>query len=347
MSRKAEAICITDTHANPNNLKLQESIWSQLFDIAEERGIKRVFHLGDMVHARKAQPLGVLEHLCWVKDNLAKRGLDFIGICGNHDKVSLESMFAYPTLYDSENFKIVDSTYELSINKNLSAWFMSYFPETTTAPDILKNMSEMVDNSKKNILCAHQGVNGGLSHENATTNKELPTESFASFDLTMLGHYHNANVVEHKGGHEIRYIGSSHASNYGEDNDKGFTIIYDDGSIEFVNSEFPKFETIEVEVDKVDGKWLSETKKHISESGNNVRVVVTGDESELKSISKQKFSDIGVKKLKLNTENVSIRNEKNEVVFVNLDKATVRKEYKKFCVSNEIDYDFGFEYLNL
>ena len=345
--RKAVAICITDTHAHSNNIELQESIWGQLFDLAEERNIKKVFHLGDMVHARKAQPLEVLEHLVWVKRCLLDRGLDFTGICGNHDKVSLESFFAYPSLYDSNEFKIVDKTYSLSINDNLSVWFMSYFPETTTAPKILKEVSEMVDTNKINILCSHQGVNGGLSHDNATINKELPTEAFKVFNLTLLGHYHNANVVEHDGCHEIRYIGSSNATNYGEDNEKGFTIIYDDGSIEFVNSEFPKYETISVEVDKVDGKWLSETKKHIKESGSNVRVIVSGDESELKGIQKKKFSEIGVSKLLLNSESVAIRNENNKVVFVNLDKKTVLKEYKRFAINQEIDSSLGIEYLNL
>ena len=208
-------------------------------------------------------------------------------------------------------------------------------------------MSLRVKKTKKNILCAHQGISGGLSHENATINKELPAESFKAFDLSLLGHYHNANVVEHNGSHEIRYIGSSNATNYGEDNNKGFTIIYDDGSIEFTNSEFPKFETIEVDVAEITGKWMSTTKKHIASSGNNVRVIVNGDESELKKLKKQKFSDIGIKKVIRKNDSVAIdMTDLDKVSFVSLDKKTALKEYKKFCVSQEIDPSFGLEYLD-
>jgi len=345
MGRKPIAICITDTHAHSNNIEIQENIWNQLFVLAKERGIKRVFHLGDMVHARKAQPLNVLKHLNWIKENIKDRSLDFTGICGNHDKVSLESLFAYPTLYDSDGFNVVEETQELQINDGLSIWFMSYFPETTTAPKILSEMSLRVKKSKKNILCAHQGISGGLSHENATINKELPAESFKAFDLSLLGHYHNANVVEHNGSHEIRYIGSSHATNYGEDNNKGFTIIYDDGSIESINSEFPKFETIDIEVSEISGKWLSNTKKHIASSGNNVRLIVSGDESDLKKLKKQKFSDIGIKKVIRKNDNVSIESVDDKVAFVSLDKKDALKEYRKFCINQEIDPSFGLGYL--
>lgn len=345
--RKPYALTLTDTHATPNNLKLQESIWKQAVRYCLDNKIPTIYHMGDWVTARKAQSLEVLKHLDWVKKLLYENGIVLIGISGNHDKSNQESIFAYPNIYGNDiDFRIVEERYDEQLSDSVHIHLLPYFPETGSYNDKLEDAKKRVVKGKKNILLTHAGVNGGLAHENATVNKEIPADAFVGFDMVLIGHYHNRNKIDFDLV-DIWYTGSAFASNYGEDNEKGFTIIYDDGSIEFVNSEFPKFETIEVEVDKVDGKWLSETKKHISDTGNNVRVVVTGDESELKSISKQKFSNIGVKKLKLNTENISVRNDRNEVVFVNLDKATVKKEYKKFCVNNEIDHDFGFEYLNL
>lgn len=341
------ALILTDTHATPNNLILQESIWEQAVKYCLDNNIQTIYHMGDWVTARKAQSLEVLKHLDWVKKLLFENGLVLIGISGNHDKSNQESVFAYPNIYgDDIDFRIVEECYDEQLSDSVHIHLLSYFPETGSYKSKLDDAKKSIVKGKKNILLTHIGISGGLSHENATINKEVPAGIFNEFDLVLTGHYHDRNKLEHDDV-DIWYTGSAFASNYGEDNEKGFTIIYDDGSIEFVNSEFPKFETIKVEVGEVDGKWLSETKKHISKTGNNVRVELTGDESELKSISKQKFSSIGVKKLTLNAENVSIRNDKNEVVFVNLDKATVKKEYKRFCINNEIDHDFGFEYLSL
>ena len=75
-----------------------------------------------------------------------------------------------------------------------------------------------------------------------------------------------------------------------------------------------------------------------------MRVIVTGDESELKKVKKQKFSDIGVKKLQLSVDSVGLEVAKC-TDFVSLDKEAVIKGYKKFCINQEIDPEFGLEYL--
>jgi exonuclease SbcD len=345
--RKPIGIGLADTHAHDNNLKLQVSIWKQAVELAKKLDVDKLFHLGDWVVERKAQSLGVLEHLEEMKEYVKYHNLELIGISGNHDKTNQESIFAYPNLYGGSGFHIVEDFHEEIISEDLSVWFLPYFPEMGTYPDKVEMIKKMMNKDKRNILITHIGVNGGLAHESATINKEVSAGLFEGFYSVQIGHFHNRNLVEHDGTAIIWYVGSTHAANYGEDNEKGFTIFYDDGSIEFHNAEFPKFETIKVDVEEVDGKWLSETKKYIKETGINVRVIVTGDESELKKIKKQKFSDIGVKKLKLNAESVAIRGEDNKVVFVSLDKKAVKKLYKKFSVNNEIDPSFGLEYLDM
>ena len=272
---------------------------------------------------------------------MGKNNIGLVGITGNHDRTNLESVFAYPNIFNDENFRIVEESYQEVVG-DIEFSFLSYFPETGSYKERFNNIK--VSKTKFTILHTHIGISGGLSHKNATINKEVPSDMFGDFDLVTSGHYHNFNKVENSVGTDIYYIGSAYAANYGEDNDKGFTIIYDDGSIEFHQTDFPRYETISVDISDVDGKWLSSTKKHISETGSNIRVIVTGDESELKKIKKQKFSDIGVKKLKLDTDSVGLEANKNRA-FVSLDKDTVRKEYKKFCVSQEIDPDFGTSYL--
>ena len=342
--KKAIALHLTDTHANNNNLDLQESIWLQATRVCKELKIKHICHGGDWVTSRKAQSLAVLEHMVWIKDLLKKNNIDLIGITGNHDKTNQESVFAYPNLLDEECFSIIEESYCMNISAKVDIYFISYFPELGSFKERFENI-RIMDPKKKSILVCHQGINGGLSHKNATINKELPTGMFDAFDTVLVGHYHNRNLVEHDGDNDIWYTGSTYAANYGEDNDKGFTIIYDDGSIEFHQTDFPRYETISVDVTEIDGKWLSTTKKHIASTGTNVRVIVTGDESELKKVKKQKFSDIGVKKLQLNIDSVGLIDPRGSATYVSLDKETVRREYSKFCVSQEIDSYFGISYL--
>lgn len=351
MSKKALAIHLTDTHATDNNLKLQESIWKQAVELSVSNGRCDIFHGGDWVTARKAQSLEVLEHLVWVRDLLQKKNINLIGISGNHDKTSQESVFAYPNLLNNEMFELVDETHTEHFD-NARATFMSYFPEEGTCKERIKKLISDLEMSHvdgiKEIFICHQGFNGGLSHKNATSNKELPIEILEFFDTVLIGHYHNRNNIENDFDTDIWYTGSTHANNYGEDNEKGFTIIYDDGSIEFINAEFPKYETIQVDISDIDGKWMKQTKNHINDSGNNVRLIITGDESELKKVKPAKFSEIGIKQLKKNSDNIAIRDESNKVVFVSLDKETVIKEYKKFAVEIEIeDVEFGVEYLSV
>ena len=347
MGRKPITLCLTDTHASDNNLNLQESIWAQAVELCKKLKIKRIRHLGDFVHTRKSQSLAVLKHLLWIRSYLKDEGIDFLGITGNHDRTNLESSFSYPTLLGDKGFDIVD-IFKVEIIGNIRISHLSYFPEEGSYKEkLLSLIATLEKDSDKyfDILHTHIGISGGLSHKNATINKEIPIQCFEFFDRVNSGHYHNANELENDFGTSINYIGSSHATNYGEDNNKGFTIIYDDGSIEFINSEFPKFETIDVDVSEISGKWLSNTKKHIASSGNNVRLIVSGDESDLKKLKKQKFSDIGIKKVIRKNDNVSIESVDDTVAFVSLDKKAALKEYRKFCINQEIDPSFGLGYL--
>jgi len=345
-NKKPKYIFLTDTHATDNNLDLQVSVWKQAIDLCIKLDVKTILHGGDFVTARKAQSLEVLEHLVWVKNSIINSGLNLIGIAGNHDKTDQESIFSYPKLLNDESFRIIDNYENIKLD-NFTISFLPYFPETGSYKDKYKKMSNeaILNKSEKNILLTHIGVNGGLAHENATSNKEVPADMFVEYDLVLIGHYHNRNKIECDIDTDIWYVGSAAPKDFGEDNRKGFTIIYDDCSIEFVDAKFPKFRTVNIEQSEINDSFIEELKKDISENKTNIRVIIDGDESELKALKKEIFSEIGVKKVKLNSNDVSLINKLDKVEFVNLDKSTLRSEYKKFCVSCEIDPKLGLEYI--
>lgn len=110
---------------------------------------------------------------------------------------------------------------------------MAYFPEDGS---FTERLQEIIDNelsishTRQNILYIHEGINGALSQP---SDKELPAKIFEPFDKILVGHYHNRTKIKNT---NIEYIGSSRQHNFGEDEEKGYTILYSDGSHKFVKT---------------------------------------------------------------------------------------------------------------
>ena len=341
MSKQPIGVVLTDTHLTKNNTADVEEIWLQGIDLAEELKINKIYHGGDIVTAREAQPLNVLLSIQKSLRDLAEAGMQVDAILGNHDLVNQEAFEGYPSIFNCSHFKVHGESYSYD-HGTVVVHMLSYFPEKGSYKDRLETLKTNIVPGKKNILITHIGVNGGLSHANATINKEVPAGIFDGFDKVLIGHYHNQCQIE---GYEIYYIGSTHQQNFGEDVNKGFTVIYDDGSHEFVKSDMPEYHTYHKNVEEADSKFLKELKNLKESTQNHIRVVLTGDESKLKSVDKKAFAEAGVNRLQLKDESVAIRKDDQESTFVNYDKEQLIKEYELFSVDQEIDSELGLDYL--
>jgi len=67
---------------------------------------------------------------------------------------------------------------------------------------------------------------------------------FDSFDLVASGHYHDWSEI----GENIVYFRSAYQANFGEDDNKGFTVVYDDCSLEYIQSKFPIYRKIIIDM---------------------------------------------------------------------------------------------------
>ncbi len=74
------------------------------------------------------------------------------------------------------------------------------------------------------------------------------------------------------------YVGSTDPRNFGEDNEKGVTIIYNDGSHEFVNLQFKPFVTVDLIGEDLTSELLSKVQAKAAEA--HVRLRVEGTISE-------------------------------------------------------------------
>lgn len=345
--KKPIALVMTDSHKHRENIRQVEDIEEQAIALCKAHGIDRLFHGGDMVTARQAQPLSVLSSILRFRDRLLSEGIRIDIIEGNHDKTDLEDTEGYISIFSTDTFRVhgTASSHHFP-GTDVVLHMLPYFPETGTYVERLTALTDSLDLSRYNILLTHVGINGGLAHESASTNKEVPAECFAGFDKVLVGHYHNRCRVEAE--NEIHYVGSTHPQNFGEDNEKGFTLIYSDGSHEYVRARFTEYHTLTLDVAEADLKFLKNLKKRIDQTGDRVRVVLTGDESRLRAVDKRAFADAGVSKLKLLEDTVDFDGSGEgtpQAAYHNFTKQDIIKEYKVFSLANELSPELGLEYL--
>jgi DNA repair exonuclease SbcCD nuclease subunit len=169
---------------------------------------------------------------------------------------------------------------------------------------------------------------------------------FEVFDLIFVGHYHNKQSLNEK----IHYIGSIKPLNYGEDNDKGCVVLYDDLSFEYVRASFKKFEKISIDIDNLTQKDIKKLAEQYKNTVDNVRIEFKGDASKLKALDFTELDNLGIdikNKQKELIEGVNLA-EHNEVI--SFDKEALLIEFDDFCVINNIEESgkkYGLEKLNI
>ena len=82
----------------------------------------------------------------------------------------------------------------------------------------------------------------------------------------------------------------------GENNEKGFTVLYSDGSHEFAKSKFKEYIKVRVDVDKASKKELNDLVTEYSNQTKHsyVRFVLEGTEDKIKSINKDVLQSSGI-----------------------------------------------------
>ena len=332
--KKIVALILTDTHLTKSNYALVRSIFEQAIDICKEKDIKRIYHIGDFFTSREAQPLNVLLEAQEIFSMIKKSGIKLSIVAGNHDKVSLESEDSYLDVFDKDCI-LIKKEYSEEVD-GLNICWLPYFKEKGSYSKRLNNITDGIIRHKKNILLTHIAIDGVSNNDSSPVENDIKRTLFKEFDKVLCGHYHFQQNFEN-----IYYIGSSHASNFGEDSMKGFTLLYDDASIEFIKSKFPEYIKIKVDVD--DKKQLLELEKKHANSKDNVRFVLTGNKEKLQSFKKDGLVGKGID-IKFESDDVivSSNNEKVQVY----DRSNLKVAFDKFVLANEIkDKEFGENYL--
>lgn len=338
------ALTINDSHASKDNLSEFKKNWDEALEICKKYGIQYLVVGGDLWLSRSSQTLDVLMA---VREAILKATqlyhLYVIIAEGNHCKVNQESIEGYSHIFsDYESVEVVDEFTEIDLTDDVSLWVMSYFPENGS---FIKRFQEMQQNCcvnphKKNLLYIHEGIRGGLSNP---SDDELPANIFTGWDAVLVGHYHDRKQIP---GTKIEYIGSSRQHNFGEDEEKGYTIVYSDGSTEFIKNQVnQRYRVIEVDIADMDENFLTMLEKIKADERYKVKVRVKCDSAQASSVNKQSLAEHGANKIELVTEQTEILHTEQCSITQKFDKSGIKEEYTNFCSQKSIDNQLGLHYL--
>jgi exonuclease SbcD len=339
-------LLLNDIHISKDNIPAFKANWQEAIDICRKMDVKEIAIGGDLFFSRAAQTLDVLLAVHDALLTAAEHGIHVTIAEGNHDKVNQENERGYCHVFDQHSNVLVCDEYvslPLGDDCRFVLHMMGYFPEDgsfCTRLDRLKE--EALDPKRLNFLYIHEGINGALAQPN---DKELPAKIFEDFDKVFVGHYHNRTIIDKT---RIEYIGSSRQHNFGEDEEKGYTVIYTDGSHEFIkNQANTRYRVIDVAAERA-GLHLMDELREIDAGGRyKVKVRVHAPQAAMKSVDKAALLDAGATKVELIADDEEMFEVAASSLFEKFDSHRIRETYEEFCREKQIDdVAIGLEYLS-
>lgn len=339
-------LLMNDIHISKDNIPAFKANWQEAIDICRKMDVKEIAIGGDLFFSRAAQTLDVLLAVHDALLTAAEHGIHVTIAEGNHDKVNQENERGYCHVFDQHSNVLVCDEYvllPLGDDCRFVLHMMGYFPEDgsfCTRLDRLKE--EALDPKRLNFLYIHEGINGALAQPN---DKELPAKIFEEFDKVFVGHYHNRTIIDKT---RIEYIGSSRQHNFGEDEEKGYTIIYTDGSHEFIKNKVnTRYRVIDVSAERAGLHLMDELREIDADGRYKVKVRVHAPQAAMKSVDKAALLDAGATKVELIADDEELLEVAASSLFEKFDSHRIRETYEEFCREKQIDdVAIGLEYLS-
>ena len=339
-------LLLNDIHISKDNIPAFKANWQEAIDICRKMDVKEIAIGGDLFFSRAAQTLDVLLAVHDALLTAAEHGIHVTIAEGNHDKVNQENERGYCHVFDQHSNVLVCDEYvslPLGDDCRFVLHMMGYFPEDgsfCTRLDRLKE--EALDPKRLNFLYIHEGINGALAQPN---DKELPAKIFEDFDKVFVGHYHNRTIIDNT---RIEYIGSSRQHNFGEDEEKGDTVIYTDGSHEFIKNKVnTRYRVIDVSAERAGLHLMDELREIDADGRYKVKVRVHAPQAAMKSVDKAALLDAGATKVELIADDEEVLEVAASSLFEKFDSHRIRETYEEFCREKQIDdVAIGLEYLS-
>ena len=294
MNNKPIALIITDSHFNKDNHDQVNEVLDQAIERAEELGVEYIFHCGDVFTDRTGRKLVDFSSFNRFLTRLYDRHLKLYIIPGNHDKTNLDSNESYLDVYDKwPGVTVVNQPWLFQLSPNCIFAFLPFYKKDKYKEELKKltrDINKKYGIEQDVVLLTHQAIDGVRNNDGSIVKKHLAPKIFSRFNKVFVGHYHDRQSFGN-----IHYIGSLLPQNFGEDNEKGWAIVYDNFRHDLENAEFKKFLKVKVDLDSPVGQIMLQKmiKKHQS-SNDNVRIIVKGKPEQLVTVNKNEIKNLGL-----------------------------------------------------
>ena len=330
--KKPITIIFNDIHIkNGNEDSVYEGV-KHLVEYANKVGVKEVILNGDVFDSRSFQRLSHLKCFENILELFRVNGILCHTNVGNHDKTLYNSVESFLDAFKYHpSIKLYPKIEDVKIMDKIFT-FSPFFEDSILC-------KQLEEHSGTDVLIGHWSCDGstylGKTDENKVINKKL----LSKWDKVYLGHYHNYHEVNSNTTH----LPSLLQDNFGEDNIKGFSVIYDDLSYEVIKGKFKEFKKVVIDLNETSIQSIKELIKNDKNSSNVVRFEFIGEESKLKSLDKSIFKDTGIdvklkydKKYDFNDSNLEMP--KITEVFTKKD---IEEDFKSFCDKKDYDHNYG------
>jgi exonuclease SbcD len=344
MSKKPLIVFSTDWHLESNNITAITDLVRQQCELAKSLEVKYIGCLGDVFNSRIAQREEILTAFGRILDIISSYDLELWLIPGNHDKTVYTGFDSFLNPYKHHPcLKLIDKAGGIPFN-DIYLHFLPFFSEEVWLNQFDELCKYIVKGGvdSKHILCTHIAVNGSMNNDKTVVSCGIKTSMFKDFFKVFSGHYHDPQTI----GTNFYHLPSIQQNNFGENTDKGFTVLFQDGVHETVKSKFKEYLKVKIDLDVATAEDLTALKKKYKGNDNNIRFEFIGSESLLKSLKKEDFTSLGIDvKTKVKEIEADIEFSESEEV-VEHTKDTIKDEFVKFCEKEGLDLNKGLKYLN-
>lgn len=339
MNKNPIGLISTDFHINPNNLESIYDLHVQAINIANLNKTKLHIWLGDIFDSRISQKQSVLNVLTRIIELYDDAGHKIICVVGNHDKSDYDSSESFLDPYKYHpSFDLISQTDYRQLD-GLDCYFIPFYNE-----DIWRDELLSLTPKPGSYLFSHIAITGSVNNDGTKIENPIKVSDFKPFKKVLLGHYHNSQQI----GSNIFHLGSIQQNNFGEDDEKGFWLLKEDGSITLIKSEIGKtFEKLVIDLDQISieevEKMIVDLKKETPNT--KLRVELWGEKATVYAFDKSKFEELGVDVKKKYREIEVLESETSEVKTLTEDDLV--QKFQFFCNENSYNYEEGLTILKL
>ena len=332
---KPIAIIFNDIHLKPGNEEQVLESTVHLLQYAKLHNIDKLIFAGDLFESRTFQRQNILTTFDKMLNLVYESGCTLYLFPGNHDKTEyasfdsfLEGYRFHPNVIFNKELSVIDI-------EGVSITLLPFFADSMLIP--------MIEEAKgTDVLISHFEMKGSTHLGSVSEKSSITRTLLKKWKKTYLGHYHNTHEITK----DIVHLPSLRQNDFGEDSNKGFSVLYNDLSYEIVKGRFKGYTKIIIDVDKIDAKGIRSLIKTHENSEDTVRFEFKGEESKLKAIDKAQFDNTGIDvKLKYDVK-YEASTEHVPLLIKQYDKVQIVDIFKSFCSDKGYSAECGMKYLD-